>query len=795
MSDDLIERFAAHWGADPAAMRSTARPKSHLRYTITGGEGKDPDAYGGEIQAIRLLFNGRWGNYVFQLMNLFHVAETLGATSVFISETDVFPVKPVNIKEISISPRGLPVDAESYCLTGVFFNASPLGRIMQDLTPERRVYLVDTYIRPLMTDVQPKPGAIGTDDLVVHIRSGDAFEDPEGQGASGGAGPIYVQPPLAFYLSVIERAFGGARGTVHIVAENARNPVIPALVASLDQARIGLVLRLNNSLISDLECMLAARRLVVANGSIGIAAILMSKVLQEAYFFRDKGTGTMLPIAHYVGDQIRKHIVFDADSSYIAAGQWRNTAEQRRIMCEFPAAKLTWQEPPSGPTLQIPPVSSSPERPGGPASKPAAHRRQRAAPSAGQPRTAVERRTSISDADNYRTVCKLAVEHDLCFQAFRRHPAYALVDGLHPGLGQEYIDIALRADPSIVSHLPDFRRSDDVGGPILYQVAGIGRFSPSTLRYIKVAVDLKLMFGSLDGMRIAEIGGGYGGQCRALHVLNRGIESYTIYDLPEPMALARRFLTTLGLGNVKFQDLQTAKPISYDLVISNYAFGELTKETQDTYLDRVITGSTRGYVIYNALAFESVHPGFTYTKQEILQRIPEAKVVEAPHMPAPDGRVGNVLIYWGNVNDVPRPSVNIALNKPATQSSVSQWSTADDAQGAVNGMITGSFGFCTAKESRPWWQVDLLQLTPLKEIIVFNRIDACAPRAYSFVIKLGDEAGSFRQVHAQNGRPFGGKDGSPARIHLDGALARFVRIELTTDDYLHLDEVEVYAAP
>lgn len=143
---------------------------------------------------------------------------------------------------------------------------------------------------------------------------------------------------------------------------------------------------------------------------------------------------------------------------------------------------------------------------------------------------------------------------------------------------------------------------------------------------------------------------------------------------------------------------------------------------------------------------------------------------------------------------VPRPGINIALNKPATQSSLSPYSSPDDATGAVNGAITGGFGFHTAKEDRPWWQVDLLAPTRLDEVIVFNRLDACAARAYSFVLKLGDEAGGFQEVHAQGGRPFGGRDGTPARIALHGAEARFVRIELTSNEHLHLDEVEVYPA-
>ena len=164
--------------------------------------------------------------------------------------------------------------------------------------------------------------------------------------------------------------------------------------------------------------------------------------------------------------------------------------------------------------------------------------------------------------------------------------------------------------------------------------------------------------------------------------------------------------------------------------------------------------------------------------------------------------------HWGNalfVKDaatgsalraaaIARSGIDIACGKPAQQSSTSIFSRLDDAGGAVDGSVTGRFGIHTDLESRPWWQVDLQGVVALEEVLVFNRLDDCAERAYAFVLKLGDDAGVFTEVHAQDGRPFGGFDGHPARIPLRGHAARFVRVELTTTDYLHLDAVEVYAA-
>ncbi len=163
--------------------------------------------------------------------------------------------------------------------------------------------------------------------------------------------------------------------------------------------------------------------------------------------------------------------------------------------------------------------------------------------------------------------------------------------------------------------------------------------------------------------------------------------------------------------------------------------------------------------------------------------------------------------HWGNalfVKDasvasalrnaaIPRSGIEVGRGKPATQSSISVFSGPKGAGGAVDGSVTGGFSIHTDLESRPWWQVDLLDVMALEEILVFNRLDDCAERAYAFVLKLGNEAGLFTEVYAQDGRPFGGADGRPARISLRGRAARFVRIELTTTDYLHLDAVEVYA--
>lgn len=144
---------------------------------------------------------------------------------------------------------------------------------------------------------------------------------------------------------------------------------------------------------------------------------------------------------------------------------------------------------------------------------------------------------------------------------------------------------------------------------------------------------------------------------------------------------------------------------------------------------------------------------------------------------------------------IERPGVDLARERPASQSSRSEWSRPDDPQGAVNGRVTGSHGFHTGEDDVPWWQVDLGTTTVVDEVMVFNRLGTGQERAYDFVLKVAADDGEFRTVHSQGGVPFGGADGDPARVRLASEKARYVRIELPHRGYLHLDAVEVYGRP
>lgn len=135
--------------------------------------------------------------------------------------------------------------------------------------------------------------------------------------------------------------------------------------------------------------------------------------------------------------------------------------------------------------------------------------------------------------------------------------------------------------------------------------------------------------------------------------------------------------------------------------------------------------------------------------------------------------------------------VNLARGKHASQSSTSSWSHANDAEGAVDGIINGGYGFHTENERNPWWQVDLGNRASLTDVRVFNRLDCCAERAQTLQVLLSDDARSWRTVYRHSGNPFGGKDGKPLVASLSGESARYLRLQLKEANWFHLDEVEV----
>jgi len=117
----------------------------------------------------------------------------------------------------------------------------------------------------------------------------------------------------------------------------------------------------------------------------------------------------------------------------------------------------------------------------------------------------------------------------------------------------------------------------------------------------------------------------------------------------------------------------------------------------------------------------------------------------------------------------------------------------EDAEGGCDGVKDGKWGFHTALQDDPWWQVDLGEAMPLDRVVIYNRCDHTAGRAARIAVMLSGDGKGFAQVYQHDGSVFGGQpDGRPLSVTLGGAETRYVRLQVPGTNCLHLDEVEVY---
>ncbi len=156
--------------------------------------------------------------------------------------------------------------------------------------------------------------------------------------------------------------------------------------------------------------------------------------------------------------------------------------------------------------------------------------------------------------------------------------------------------------------------------------------SYATRRYERIADRLEGMFGSWEGWRILEVGGGYGGQAKIM--LDRHPCDYSIIDLPEPASLQHAYLESVGytLADVHLPG---------DLFISNYALSECRLAEQRKYA-RLAVRCARGYITWNGWSHST-----SFSRSQLAALIPGSRwEAELPH---PNAHPLNGCLVWGDL--------------------------------------------------------------------------------------------------------------------------------------------------
>jgi len=213
-----------------------------------------------------------------------------------------------------------------------------------------------------------------------------------------------------------------------------------------------------------------------------------------------------------------------------------------------------------------------------------------------------------------------------------------ILEHVDRALGAEYWEIIQKYRVSTKKLFKYIK--NDLCGPSRFTYQGIGRVSPTNLRYAKVCLDIEALFGSTSKFRIAEIGVGFGGQCAALYS-HQSFSKYTLFDLPPVLNLTGKYLDESEVPKEKVEKGKMVNSYgAFDLVISNYAFSELSRELQEEYLEKVILKSAKGYVIYNDFTGDGLSP---MEATEFANRLPNGLILEE----FPETHPNNCLVIWG----------------------------------------------------------------------------------------------------------------------------------------------------
>lgn len=209
---------------------------------------------------------------------------------------------------------------------------------------------------------------------------------------------------------------------------------------------------------------------------------------------------------------------------------------------------------------------------------------------------------SESDDGRYVAFVSRAATDYQVFKNFKKNSTYrAILEHASQDEGLEYLKFVSQDSPALLAKVNAIKVNDEIGSPITYDYPPVGRISPSTLRYLKVASDLHKYFGENIGDSIAEIGVGYGGQCLTIDQLFH-FQKYTLFDLSPVLDLVTRYLECHTLnGSYQCTTLnQLAIDAKFDLVISNYAFSELPSKLQRMYIKKVLSKCKKGYLTMNS---------------------------------------------------------------------------------------------------------------------------------------------------------------------------------------------------
>jgi len=160
-----------------------------------------------------------------------------------------------------------------------------------------------------------------TNDLVIHIRSGDIFKSNKPHTA-------YVQPPLCYYKNIIDK---NKFNNISIVSEDDGNPCINELLKLYPN-----IYYKKQSLEEDIKTILGSKNIVCGFGTFASELLLLSDNLKNLYIpsYWYKRSDHYINKALYDKNKINDYIS-ELDQYYKEQRPWKNTDKQKDYMIYY----------------------------------------------------------------------------------------------------------------------------------------------------------------------------------------------------------------------------------------------------------------------------------------------------------------------------------------------------------------------------------------------------------------------------------------------------------------------------
>lgn len=252
---------------------------------------------------IHIKHKSRLANFLIQIRNALHIALFYKFNVILPSHEYLNSTYIINNKNITRKSKTI-VDKHDYFYSDKINIPKYIFNVNKDM-------VVDVMKNIFVIKNTP---SLGVNDLVIHIRSGDIFQEQIPH-------PEYLTPPLSYYTYIIDK---NNYENIYLVAEDTLNPCINKLLELYPNIRFKI-----QSLKEDIKIILSAVNMVISFGTFIPELLYLSDNIKNVY------CPSYCPDYCRYRNEKSNIYILDLNEYYNHMFPWKNTPEQRIQMIEY----------------------------------------------------------------------------------------------------------------------------------------------------------------------------------------------------------------------------------------------------------------------------------------------------------------------------------------------------------------------------------------------------------------------------------------------------------------------------